>query len=90
MTVQQLDAQKIVKTVEGVVTSDKMDKTVVVMVERKVRHEKYEKILTRSTKFHVHDEENVAKTGDKVLIKQSRPCSKTKAWALVSVVEKAK
>jgi small subunit ribosomal protein S17 len=90
MTVQQLDAQKIVKTVEGVVTSDKMDKTVVVMVERKVRHEKYEKILTRSTKFHVHDEENVAKTGDKVLIKQSRPHSKTKSWTLVNVVEKTK
>ena len=90
MTVQQLDAQKIVKTGEGVVTSDTMDKTVVVMVERKVRHAKYEKILTRSTKFHVHDEENVAKTGDKVLIKQARPYSKTKAWALVSVVEKAK
>ncbi len=90
MAVQELDAQKIVKTVAGVVTSDKMDKTVVVMVERKVRHEKYEKILTRSTKFHVHDEENVAKIGDKVLIKQSRPLSKTKSWALVSVVEKAK
>ncbi|MCX7122495.1 MAG: 30S ribosomal protein S17 [Gammaproteobacteria bacterium] len=90
MAVQQLDSQKIVKTVEGVVTSDKMDKTVVVMVERKVRHAKYEKILTRSTKFHVHDEENIAKTGDKVLIKQSRPRSKTKAWALVSIVENAK
>ncbi len=92
MAVQQkeAEAQKIIKTVEGMVTSDKMDKTVVVVVERKVRHPKYEKILTRSTKFHVHDEENVAKTGDKVLIKQSRPLSKTKAWVLVSVVDKAK
>ena len=90
MAVQQSETQKIIKTVEGLVVSDKMDKTVVVMVERKVRHEKYEKILTRSTKFHVHDEESVAKMGDRVLIKQSRPHSKTKAWSLVSVVEKAK
>jgi small subunit ribosomal protein S17 len=90
MTVQQETSQKIVKTIEGVVVSDKMDKTVVVLVARKVRHPKYEKILTRSTKYHVHDEENQAKTGDKVLIKQSRPISKTKSWSLVKVVEQAK
>ena len=76
--------------VEGIVTSDKMDKTIVVMVERKVRHPKYEKILTRSTKFHAHDEAGVAKIGDKVLIEQSRPLSKTKSWVLLNVVEKAK
>lgn len=76
--------------VEGIVTSDKMDKTIVVMVERKVRHPKYEKILTRSTKFHAHDEAGIAKIGDKVLIEQSRPFSKTKSWVLLNVVEKAK
>lgn len=82
--------EKVSKTIEGVVVSDKMDKTVVVMVERTVRHGKYEKILTRSTKFHVHDEKSEAKMGDKVLIKESRPLSKTKSWVLVSVVQQAK
>lgn len=81
---------KVEKTLEGVVVSDKMQKTIVVLVERSVRHPKYEKILTRSTKFHVHDEKSEAKMGDKVLIKESRPLSKTKAWVLVSVVEQAK
>ncbi len=83
-------ASKMSKTVEGIVVSDKMDKTIVVLVERKVRHPKYEKILTRSTKFHVHDEKSEAKMGDTVLIKESRPLSKTKAWVLVSVVSTAK
>ena len=90
MTVQKKETLKIVKNIEGLVVSDKMDKTLVVLVERTVRHPKYEKILTRSTKFHVHDEENQAKIGDKVLIKQSRPLSKTKSWSLVAVVEQAK
>lgn len=76
--------------VEGIVTSDKMDKTIVVMVERKVRHPKYEKILIRSTKFHAHDAEGTAKIGDRVLIEQSRPLSKTKSWVLLNVVERAK
>lgn len=80
-------ATRTVKALEGVVISDKMDKTITVLIERKVRHPKYEKTLVRSSKFHVHDEENKAKTGDKVVIKQSRPRSKTKAWELVSVVE---
>lgn len=82
--------EKVSKMLEGVVVSDKMDKTIVVLVERKVRHPKYEKILIRSTKFHVHDEKEDAKMGDKVLIKESRPVSKTKAWVLASVVEQAK
>lgn len=90
MTVQKKVAEKVEKTLEGVVVSDKMEKSVVVMVERKVRHPKYEKILNRSTKFHAHDEKNEAKMGDKVLIKESRPLSKTKSWVLVSVVEQAK
>lgn len=82
--------EKVSKMLEGVVVSDKMDKTIVVLVERKVRHPKYEKILIRSTKFHVHDEKEDAKMGDKVLIKESRPVSKTKSWVLASVVEQAK
>ena len=81
---------KVSKTVEGVVVSDKMDKTIVVLVERKVRHPKYEKILTRSSKFHVHDEKGEAKMGDKVLIQESRPISKTKAWVLASIISAAK
>jgi len=83
-------AKKVGKTLEGVVVSDKMDKTIVVLVERRVRHAKYEKTMKRSTKFHAHDEKGEAKMGDKVLIKESRPVSKTKAWVLVSVVEQAK
>lgn len=81
---------KSVKTLEGIVVSDKMVKTVVVLVERKTRHAKYEKILTRSTRFHVHDEKGEAHMGDTVLIKECRPISKTKSWALVSVVKQAK
>ena len=81
--------KKVGKTLEGVVVSDKMDKTIVVLVQRKVRHAKYEKILIRSTKFHVHDEKSEAKMGDTVLIKESRPISKTKAWVLVSIVSQA-
>lgn len=80
------DAKKINKLLEGVVVSDKMDKTIVVVLERKVRHPIYEKTLVRTSKFHVHDEENKAKIGDRVLIKQARPHSKTKAWELVEIV----
>jgi len=77
--------QKIERTLTGRVVSDKMDKTVTVVVERKVRHPIYGKFIKRSTKLHVHDEENVAKEGDTVVIKESRPYSKTKSWALVEV-----
>jgi small subunit ribosomal protein S17 len=80
-------SKKVNKTLDGVVVSDKMDKTIVVLLERKVRHPKYEKTIVRSSKFHVHDEDNKAKIGDRVLIKQSRPRSKTKSWELVSIVE---
>ncbi len=77
--------QKIERTLTGRVVSDKMDKTVTVVVERKVRHPIYGKFIKRSTKLHVHDEENIAKEGDTVVIKESRPYSKTKSWALVEV-----
>lgn len=86
MADKKVTETKKAKTLEGVVISDKMDKTITVLIERKVRHPKYEKTLVRSSKFHVHDEGNQAKEGDSVIIKQSRPHSKTKAWELVSIV----
>ncbi|MFL0247609.1 30S ribosomal protein S17 [Candidatus Clostridium stratigraminis] len=74
----------------GRVVSDKMDKTVVVAVETKVRHPLYGKIMNRTTKFKVHDENNEAKLNDRVLIMETRPLSKDKRWRLVEIVEKAK
>ena len=78
------------KTRTGVVSSNKMDKTVVVAVERKVQHPIYGKFLKKTTKFHAHDEKNECSIGDVVRIMESRPLSKTKRWRLVEVVEKAK
>ena len=75
-----------VGTVTGRVTSNKMDKSITVVVERRMRHAKYGKMIRRSTKIHAHDELNVCKTGDVVTIKECRPLSKTKAWTLVEVV----
>ena len=77
------------RTVSGVVTSDRMDKTITVLVERKVQHPVYGKILTRSTKLRAHDENNQARVGDIVTIEECRPISKTKAWMLKSVDERA-
>lgn len=74
--------------IEGVVVSDKMEKTLVVAVERKVKHPMIGKIIKKTTKFHVHDENEVAKIGDRVRMKESRPISKTKSWVLVDVVSK--
>lgn len=74
----------------GKVVSDKMDKSIVVMIERRERHPIYGKYLKRSTKLHAHDESNQAKAGDKVSIQECRPLSKKKAWTLVEVVEQAK
>jgi small subunit ribosomal protein S17 len=79
-----------VKTqVTGTVVSDKMDKTVVVAVERKVRHEVYGKIQRRTSKFVAHNENNEAKVGDRVDIAESRPLSRRKRWVVMRVVEKA-
>ena len=78
------------KTRTGVVSSNKMDKTVVVAVERKVQHPIYGKFLKKTTKFHAHDEKNECSIGDTVRIMESRPLSKTKRWRLVEIVEKAK
>ena len=75
------------RTLVGTVVSDKMDKTVTVLIERRVRHPLYGKIIVRSNKYHAHDEEYVAKTGDTVEIQEGRPRSKTKAWTVTRVVE---
>ena len=77
------------RTVNGVVLSDKMDKTVTVMIERKVKHPLYGKYIKRSTKLHVHDENNECGIGDTVSIAECRPMSKTKSWSLVEVINKA-
>ena len=74
----------------GRVVSDKMDKTIVVAVETKVRHPLYGKTVNRTTKFKAHDENNEARFGDRVLIMETRPLSKDQRWRLVEIVEKAK
>ena len=74
----------------GLVTSDKMDKTITVSIERKVKHPIYGKFVKTTKKFKAHDEKNDAKTGDTVKISETRPLSKTKRWRLVEVVERAK
>ena len=74
----------------GRVVSDKMEKTIVVAVETKVRHPLYGKTVNKTTKFKVHDENNEAKMNDRVLIMETRPLSKDKRWRLVEIVEKAK
>ena len=78
--------KKIERTLQGQVISDKMDKSIVVGIERRVKHPLYGKIIKKTTKLHVHDEENVSKEGDVVLIKQCKPISKTKSWTLVEVL----
>ena len=78
------------KTKTGVVTSNKMEKTVTVEIETKVKHPIYGKFVKKTTKFHAHDEKNECGIGDTVKIMESRPLSKTKRWRLVEVVEKAK
>ncbi len=73
----------------GIVISDKMDKTIVVAIEQRVKHPLYKKIVKRTKKFKVHDENNVAGVGDKVLIAETRHLSKDKCWRLVEVIKKA-
>ena len=79
-------ARGVSKTRVGVVVSDKMTKTIVVEVERRVPHPQFKKIVRKTTKFYAHDEEGKAKVGDKVLIKESRPLSKLKRWTLLEVL----
>ncbi len=78
------------KTKVGIVTSDKMDKTVVVTIKDRVRHPLYNKIVNRTVKYKAHDENNECGIGDKVLIMECRPYSKDKRWRVVNIVEKAK
>ncbi len=81
--------EKLTRTVTGRVVSNKMDKTITVLVERKVAHPLYGKYIKRSTKLHVHDERNVCKEGDVVRIEECRPLSKSKRWRLVEVIGSA-
>ena len=78
------------KTRVGVVVSDKMDKTIVVAIKDSVQHPLYKKIIKRTTKFKVHDENNECGIGDRVEIMETRPLSKDKRWRLVKILEKAK
>lgn len=81
--------EKRIRTTTGKVVSNKMDKTITVLVERRVKHPLYGKFMTRSTKLHAHDESNECNMGDIVTITESRPLSKTKTWALKSIDERA-
>ncbi|ACZ29675.1 ribosomal protein S17 [Xylanimonas cellulosilytica DSM 15894] len=84
------DERGIRKTRRGYVVSDKMDKTIVVEVEDRVKHPLYGKVMRRTTKVKAHDEQNSAGTGDLVVIMETRPLSATKRWRLVEILEKAK
>lgn len=79
---------KVERSITGQVVSNKMDKTVVVMGERKVKHPLYGKFIRRSTKYHAHDANNECGIGDTVVIKECRPLSKSKCWTLIKVIEK--
>ncbi|OGT41924.1 MAG: 30S ribosomal protein S17 [Gammaproteobacteria bacterium RIFCSPHIGHO2_12_FULL_40_19] len=79
------ERKKIIRTLTGMVVSDKMHKSATVLVERRVKHPKYGKFVKRSTKLHIHDENNTCRAGDVVMIQECRPISKTKSWVLVEV-----
>ncbi|NOX75155.1 MAG: 30S ribosomal protein S17 [Gammaproteobacteria bacterium] len=80
---------KTIRTATGRVVSSKMDRTITVMVERRVKHPLYGKFIRRSTKLHVHDEDNQCNEGDEVTIAECRPISKSKSWKLVEIVKRA-
>ena len=77
------------RTLQGRVISDRMDKTITVLIERREKHPIYGKFVRRSTKVHAHDENNECRTGDVVVVEQSRPLSRTKCWRLLQIVERA-
>ena len=77
------------QSVPGLVVSNKMDKTITVLVERKVKHSLYKKYIRRSSRLHAHDEDNACSEGDTVLIEECRPISKSKSWRLVKIIERA-
>ena len=82
-------ASNVKRTLTGKVVSSKMDKSITVLIERRVKHPKYGKFVRKSSKIHAHDESNQCNEGDVVTIEECRPISKTKAWRLVEVVERA-
>jgi small subunit ribosomal protein S17 len=84
------ESSKIVRSLTGKVVSDKMNKTVTVLVERRVKHPLYGKVIRLSKKYHAHDEGNACHAGDTVVIEECRPISRTKAWKVVRVVEQVK
>lgn len=84
----QSNAQSVVRTVQGRVVSNKMDKTITVLIERKVRHPLYGKYVKKSTKLHAHDKNNECQEGDLVSVIETRPISKSKTWRLVKILEK--
>ena len=84
------EARKKRKVREGLVSSNKMDKSIVVKVERKLKHPKYGKFLKRTTKLMAHDDQNSCNMGDKVKVLETRPLSKNKCWRLVEIIERAK
>lgn len=90
MSTEQIIERKERKTRVGVVDSNKMDKTITVKVERKLKHQKYGKFLKKTKKFHAHDEKNECQIGDTVKIMETRPMSRTKRWRLVEIIERAK
>lgn len=83
------EAEKTERTIIGKVVSNKMDKTITVLIERRVKHPVYGKYVTKSSKVHAHDESNECQNGDIVTVKQVRPISKSKTWMLVSIEERA-
>ncbi|MFM8842426.1 MAG: 30S ribosomal protein S17 [Actinomycetota bacterium] len=90
MSTNNTEARGFRKVREGIVVSDKMDKTVVVLVEDRAAHSLYAKVMTKSKKFKAHDESNTAGIGDRVRIMEVRPISATKRWRVVEILEKAK
>jgi len=90
VTEQTAEARGFRKTREGLVVSDKMDKTVVVAVEDRVKHALYGKVIRRTNKLKAHDEQNAAGVGDRVIIMETRPLSASKRWRIVEILEKAK
>ena len=89
MIMSEQQAESSARALTGIVVSDKMNKTVTVLVERKVKHPLYGKIIRLSKKYHAHDENNEYKTGDTVVIEECRPLSRTKAWKVTRLIEKA-
>lgn len=81
-------SESTVRTLQGLVVSDKMDKSITVAINRFVKHPIYGKYIKRTTKLHVHDESNECQTGDVVTIRECRPMSKTKSWTLVKIIER--